>query len=424
MKTILSLLTLLLVVAPLAFAHAPAVPQEFGVSFGVFYSSLDQYGEWIQLEPQYYVWRPVRTSPDWRPYYYGHWAWTPDGWYWVSDEPWAWAVYHYGRWYYDDYYGWVWTPGYNWAPAWVEWRYSGDVIGWAPLGPYAVFRIGFGIHYSRSWVTPHSYWCFVGMRYMGGPRLYRHIHDRQYNHRYLVSTRSVDGVRYENSRIINRGPDRGFIEQHGGSRIRESQIVDVRDRTEQRVVRKGERDEIRVYRPRADERTPGSGAERPGRVREAERRPSLDLRSTDLDQGTQERQGRRTGDVREAPRGETSVPRGKPVSPGRVTPREQPRVQPTPEVRTRKQEPTPRTTRPDVRREVQPRREQRMETPRQPVEQRMNQRERPTQARGAVRPQQERRSAQTVRKAEPQRADRSREQGARKTEDRRERQTH
>ncbi len=420
MKTKLSVLVLLLALGVPAFAEAPAPPQGVGVSFGVFYSSLDSYGEWIQLEPEYYVWRPFRTGPSWRPYYNGNWEWTPDGWYWVSDEPWAWAVYHYGRWYYDDDYGWVWAPGYDWAPAWVEWRYSGDVIGWAPLGPYAVFRTGFGIHYYHSWITPNSYWCFVGTRYMGGPSMYRHIYDVRYNHRYLGTTRSVDGVGYEHNRIINRGPDRRFIEQRSGVRIRESRIVDVRDRGQQRVVRQGDQNEIRAYRPRADERIPGSDAVRPGRVREAERKPALELRSTDLLQRSGERQGRQAGDARVAPRATTPAPRQQSASPGTS---ERPGVQRTPEVRSRGQQRAPRSTQPDVRREVQPRRDQDVQKYQRPAEQRMVQRERPTQMQPAARPQQVRPAERAVRRAESPRVQRPQVQGAQRTEDRRARRT-
>jgi hypothetical protein len=74
----------------------------------------------------------------WRPYTVGHWEWTDAGWYWVSDEPWAWACYHYGSWVYDPNYGWVWIPGTEWAPAWVTWRESDDYVGWAPCGPGGV----------------------------------------------------------------------------------------------------------------------------------------------------------------------------------------------------------------------------------------------------------------------------------------------
>ena len=53
---------------------------------------------------------------DWRPYCNGHWERTEDGWYWVSDEPWGWATYHYGRWDFDPAIGWYWVPQTQWAP--------------------------------------------------------------------------------------------------------------------------------------------------------------------------------------------------------------------------------------------------------------------------------------------------------------------
>jgi len=41
--------------------------------------------------------------------------------------------------------GWVWVPGYEWAPAWVSWRYGDEYVGWAPLPPAAVWisSVGF-----------------------------------------------------------------------------------------------------------------------------------------------------------------------------------------------------------------------------------------------------------------------------------------
>ena len=98
------------------------------------------YGE-LAPHPRYGdVWVPTGLSPDWRPYENGHWVYTDDwGWYWVSDDteedfglgglplrplgvrapaPWLGAL------------G---TGGDEWAPAWVDWRYGGDTVGWAPL---------------------------------------------------------------------------------------------------------------------------------------------------------------------------------------------------------------------------------------------------------------------------------------------------
>lgn len=113
-----------------------------GVSAGVqigsptdFYQPLTPYGSWINFSTYGRCWHPTGVSADWRPYSNGSWEYTDAGWYWDSDEPWAWATYHYGSWYYDTGYGWVWIPGTDWAPAWVTWRDSDNYIGWAPCGP-------------------------------------------------------------------------------------------------------------------------------------------------------------------------------------------------------------------------------------------------------------------------------------------------
>ena len=133
-----------------AFLAAPGLPVPGAERLGVggtaaaqetididtFYDELAPYGEWV-WHPRYgYVWLPEDVSPRWRPYTVGHWVSTDEyGWYWDSQEPFAWAVYHYGRWGYDQDYGWFWVPGDTWAPAWVQWRYSDDYVGWAPIGP-------------------------------------------------------------------------------------------------------------------------------------------------------------------------------------------------------------------------------------------------------------------------------------------------
>src|SRR5712671_6818266 len=102
-----------------------------------FYEPLGAYGAWLDMPPYGRVWQPGDVDQTWQPYTEGHWEWTDLGWYWVSDEPWAWATYHYGSWMDDPRYGWVWVPGTEWAPAWVTWRETPDnrYIGWAPIGP-------------------------------------------------------------------------------------------------------------------------------------------------------------------------------------------------------------------------------------------------------------------------------------------------
>ena len=103
-----------------------------------FHAPLAAQGTWIEVGSYGRCWRPARVAVEWRPYGYGHWIWTDCGWYWVSDEPWAWACYHYGSWVYESDYGWIWVPGIEWAPAWVTWRIGGGYCGWAPLAPRGI----------------------------------------------------------------------------------------------------------------------------------------------------------------------------------------------------------------------------------------------------------------------------------------------
>ncbi len=103
-----------------------------------FTEPLAAHGAWIEVRSYGRCWRPAGVSVEWRPYCYGHWVWTDCGWYWASDEPWAWACYHYGWWGYEPEYGWFWVPGVEWAPAWVSWRVGGGYIGWAPLPPHGL----------------------------------------------------------------------------------------------------------------------------------------------------------------------------------------------------------------------------------------------------------------------------------------------
>jgi hypothetical protein len=63
-----------------------------------FYTPLSAHGAWVEVGSYGRCWRPASIAVDWRPYCNGHWDWTDCGWYWVSEEPWAWACYHYGNW--------------------------------------------------------------------------------------------------------------------------------------------------------------------------------------------------------------------------------------------------------------------------------------------------------------------------------------
>ncbi len=282
-RTILVLISLLaLQVLGSAPSHAHG---SFGVSFNVFYDGLSPHGEWIGIGSGVYGWRPVGVAVGWRPYTVGRWCWTDDGWYWMSDEPWGWASYHYGRWTYDDFYGWIWIPGYDWAPAWVEWRYGPDYVGWAPLSPYAVFHVSWGIHYRTRWYTPHTWWNFVGCSNIASSNVHRYVYRNENNTRYIGVTRSGGSVRHQGGRIISRGPEREYIERRGNVRIEPVRIRDVDDKAIERVVRhEGGREQIEVYRPRIEERrNDNAEVDRPSRVRDSGgRQIDLDVRKTDV----------------------------------------------------------------------------------------------------------------------------------------------
>jgi hypothetical protein len=119
---------------PGADSPTGAVTNE-SATFQTFYDGLAGQGTWIQTQQFGYVWQPQVTDPNWAPYTDGYWAYSDQGWFWVSNEAWGWATYHYGRWANLDGTGWVWVPGYVWAPAWVSWRYGNGYTGWAPLPP-------------------------------------------------------------------------------------------------------------------------------------------------------------------------------------------------------------------------------------------------------------------------------------------------
>jgi hypothetical protein len=103
-----------------------------------FEQALTPYGQWVDDPNVGRVWQPDpnEVGQDFTPYSTGGtWGYNDYGWNFNTGWSWGWAPFHYGRWYRHASYGWVWYPGYTWGPSWVDWRYSGGYVGWAPLGP-------------------------------------------------------------------------------------------------------------------------------------------------------------------------------------------------------------------------------------------------------------------------------------------------
>src|SRR5450755_1180171 len=108
----------LLLAACLAFAAF--APRAHADDYSYFYDTLQPYGDWVQVEGYGYCWHPNNVDEGWAPYTDGYWAYTDEGWTWVSYEDFGGITYHYGRWTPIEDNGWCWVPDYEWAPAWVS----------------------------------------------------------------------------------------------------------------------------------------------------------------------------------------------------------------------------------------------------------------------------------------------------------------
>jgi hypothetical protein len=138
------------------------------VSVSVFHDHLAPYGRWVAAGSYGNVWVP-RVAAGWAPYVDGEWAYTDYGWTWVSYDPWGGDPCHYGSWAWVDPYGWVWTPGTVWAPAWVTWAYTADYVGWAPIPP--TFALSVTGYAGSPVVLATTRYCFVPSRQFVGVRV-------------------------------------------------------------------------------------------------------------------------------------------------------------------------------------------------------------------------------------------------------------
>jgi hypothetical protein len=125
-----------------------------------FQQPLQPYGTWTD-DPTYgTIWQPYPyvVGIDFMPYVSeGHWAWDYDDWVWVSDYPWGWIPFHYGRWAQVGGRGWCWVPGRQYAGAWVDWRSGNGYVGWSPMAP----RFGWRGHQAYQLNhEPPEHWAF------------------------------------------------------------------------------------------------------------------------------------------------------------------------------------------------------------------------------------------------------------------------
>jgi hypothetical protein len=298
------------------------------VDVSFFYDDLRPYGRWIDYPTYGYCWVPGAVVADWRPYWYGHWVYTDVGWTWASDEPWGWAVYHYGRWFYDPAYGWVWVPGTMWGPAWVDWRWSDECVGWAPLPPSAGWGVWGGLSFHDPAQIPVRGWSFVEPRSFVSVDLRGRVFPAARNEMFFRHTRDITRIGVHNGRPTNTSVAVNTIEQRARQRVSRLKVVDVQSGARGRG-QYGNHGSIGFFRPevrRAPGRVPQERNARAGlgtvvqsrHAQSPDARRSLAPQSTSREHTSwqavrQQREQPHRASVREAPsdqpRGQPGVPR-------------------------------------------------------------------------------------------------------------------
>jgi hypothetical protein len=217
--------------------------------YGMFYDSLSSHGSWFETADYGYVWQPVAVrDTNWRPYSQGRWVCSDRGWNWVSEEPFGWATYHYGRWARLRGRGWIWVPGSEWAPSWVSWRENDRHIGWAPLPPETLAYRG------QSWDSTvdvkfgigASWFSFVEIRNFGRP-LRDYCLPINGNSALITHTKNITHIHVENRQVICGGPQYRQLSERIGKPLPfyrleiDQRPTDSRDRSGIRPRIKGDR---------------------------------------------------------------------------------------------------------------------------------------------------------------------------------------
>jgi hypothetical protein len=210
-------------------------------TYQTFYDQLSPYGTWVNYPGYGYCWVPANEDPDFSPYMSnGHWVYTDLGWTWVSDFPWGWGPFHYGRWFGDPMYGWIWMPGYDWAPAWVIWGDYDGYYGWACIGPHDV-------------LSPHyrpdaRHWHFVDHQYMGREDFGSHVRRADdVAHGVDINAR-INVIGHANTygqSVFFKGPEVSEVEKYRGQKVERVQINNVTAPAQTKVTG----GQINIYRP-------------------------------------------------------------------------------------------------------------------------------------------------------------------------------
>ncbi|HEX2974747.1 MAG TPA: DUF6600 domain-containing protein, partial [Bacteroidales bacterium] len=171
---------------------------------------------------------------------------------------WGWAPFHYGRWDYDDYYGWFWFPDDQWGPAWVTWRQGDGYYGWAPMGPGTNFGRGMDNLYN----DPYR-WIFIRDRDFGKGNIVRYNVNPRRNMEILRSSQVINNVVSDNTgrAVYSAGPDPLDVQRSTGRRVTRYEIRDS-DRPGTRL----NSNQVQMYRPRISANADAGNRPAPSRI--------------------------------------------------------------------------------------------------------------------------------------------------------------
>ena len=221
---------------------------------------------------------------------------------WVSDEPFGWATYHYGRWGYAEDIGWYWVPGRRWAPAWVSWRRGSDHIVWAPLPPSRGDGVDVDVSISISvGEIPEFYWVAVPARRFLAPDIGIVVLDDEPEIRDVIARTEFLGVpRVTNNIVVNNVIDVDVVVEATGEQVETVEVRTVDDPREAQASG----DELAVFQAEV-EAEPDAKPQEVREVSEVER-----VTRPDADAGEGEAAGTEPAepDAAAAPEGEEEQP--------------------------------------------------------------------------------------------------------------------
>ncbi|MFN0128412.1 MAG: DUF6600 domain-containing protein, partial [Verrucomicrobiales bacterium] len=181
--------------------------------YHMFFEALAPHGRWLESEEYGWVWQPAAAGEvEWRPYTRGRWMDSDQGWAWMSDEPFGWATYHYGRWALLVDHGWIWVPGDIWAPAWVVWRRNEECVGWAPLPPETLYaeETTIGSEVEADYGLNADWYTFLPVRHFDEP-VVPYCRPVAENHHFFGLTVSITNIVIRRERVECRGPEPRWV---------------------------------------------------------------------------------------------------------------------------------------------------------------------------------------------------------------------